>query len=149
MGILEGLHVSMLFTAEREGKRNRSEYTCRTLLRVSVADRESERKARGSSSQRPPFRMANLRTKILDFRGFDSSRILILRGGIILSIGNSPEFSSRRILGVLLAQGDWAHPPMSAAPRLRTQPAAQPQPVAPPRPNPTEDPTEDQGGPLV
>ena len=29
----------------------------------------------------------NLRTKILDFRGFDSSRILILRGGILTSIG--------------------------------------------------------------
>ena len=30
---------------------------------------------------------ANLRTKILDFRGFDSSSILILRVGILLSIG--------------------------------------------------------------
>ena len=28
---------------------------------------------------------ANLRTKILDFRGFDSSTILILRGGILMS----------------------------------------------------------------
>ena len=30
------------------------------------------------------FRTANLRTKILDFRGFDSGRILILRGGILM-----------------------------------------------------------------
>ena len=36
---------------------------------------------------------ANLRTKILDFRGFDSSRILIVRGGILMSIGDFPEIS--------------------------------------------------------
>ena len=35
---------------------------------------------------------ANLRTKILDFRGFDSSIILILRGGVLLSIGFSQKF---------------------------------------------------------
>ena len=42
---------------------------------------------------------ANLRTstKILDFRGFDSS-ILILRGGIPRSKGNSPESLSQGIL---------------------------------------------------
>ena len=34
--------------------------------------------------------MANLRTKILDFRGFDSSRILTLRGRITRPIGNFP-----------------------------------------------------------
>ena len=34
---------------------------------------------------------ANLRTKILDFRGFDSSIILRLRGGILMSIGSFPE----------------------------------------------------------
>ena len=32
---------------------------------------------------------ANLRTKILGFRGFDSSKILILRGGILTSTGKS------------------------------------------------------------
>ena len=31
---------------------------------------------------------ANLRTEILDFGGFDSSIILIMRGGILMSIGN-------------------------------------------------------------
>ena len=40
----------------------------------------------------------NLRTKILDFRGFDSSRILIVRGGILMSIGNFPESLSQAIL---------------------------------------------------
>ena len=38
-----------------------------------------------------PFRTANLRAKLLDFRGFDSSIILILRGEILMSIGNFPE----------------------------------------------------------
>ena len=35
---------------------------------------------------------ANLRTKIVDFREFDSSIILIVRGIIIMSIGLCPEF---------------------------------------------------------
>ena len=47
--------------------------------------------------------MANLRTKIVDFRGFDSSRILKLRGGIIMSLGNFPERLSQAILvGIIL-----------------------------------------------
>ena len=41
---------------------------------------------------------ANLRTKILDFRGFDSSRILILRDGILRSLGIFPETLSQQIL---------------------------------------------------
>ena len=45
---------------------------------------------------------ANLRTKILDFRGFDSGRILILRGGILRSTGGFPESLSRAVLvGIL------------------------------------------------
>ena len=40
----------------------------------------------------------SLRTKILDFGGFDSSRILILRGGIPMSIGDFPESLSQVIL---------------------------------------------------
>ena len=36
-----------------------------------------------------PCHTANLRTKILDFRGFDSSIILILRAGILMSIAGS------------------------------------------------------------
>ena len=34
---------------------------------------------------------ANLRTKILGFRGFDSSRVLDSWGGVLMSIGNLPE----------------------------------------------------------
>ena len=41
---------------------------------------------------------ANLHTKILDFRGLDSSIFLILRGGILMSIWSSPEIMSRHIL---------------------------------------------------
>ena len=46
---------------------------------------------------------ANLRTYLMDFRGFDSIIILILRGGILMSIGNFPESSSQAILvGIML-----------------------------------------------
>ena len=41
---------------------------------------------------------ANLHTKILDFEGFDSNIILRLKGGILMSIGISPESSSQGIL---------------------------------------------------
>ena len=41
---------------------------------------------------------ANLRAKILDFSGFDSSIILISRGGILTSIGIFLEILSRIIL---------------------------------------------------
>ena len=41
---------------------------------------------------------ANILTKILEFRGFDSSIILISRGRIIKSIGNFPEGLNQRIL---------------------------------------------------
>ena len=46
---------------------------------------------------------ANLRTEILELRRFDSSRILILRGGILMSIGDFPESLSQAILvGIML-----------------------------------------------
>ena len=41
---------------------------------------------------------ANLRTKILDFRGFYSNIILISRGGILMSAGISPEIMSQQII---------------------------------------------------
>ena len=54
---------------------------------------------------------ANLRTKILDFRGFAASRILSLRGGILLPTGNFPEMLNRRILaGVILVGRSGAFP---------------------------------------
>ena len=46
---------------------------------------------------------ASLRTKIMDFGGFDTSRILSVRGGILMSKGNFPESLSQGILvGILL-----------------------------------------------
>ena len=46
---------------------------------------------------------ADLRTKILEFRGLGSSRILILRGGILVSIGNFTESLSQAIsVGIIL-----------------------------------------------
>ena len=48
---------------------------------------------------------ADLRTKILDFRGFDSGTIFILTGGILMSIGEFPERSSQAILaGIILVE---------------------------------------------
>ena len=47
--------------------------------------------------------MANLRTDIMDFRGFDSSIILIVRGGILMSILNLPESLRQAIVvGIML-----------------------------------------------
>ena len=41
---------------------------------------------------------ANPPTNIVDFRGFDSSIILIWRGGILVSIGDFPEGLSQAVL---------------------------------------------------
>ena len=45
---------------------------------------------------------ANLRTKIPEFRGFDSVIILILRGGLLMCIGKFPETLTQQILEVLV-----------------------------------------------
>ena len=46
---------------------------------------------------------ANLRTNIMDFRGFDSSIIFIIRGGIPRPMGDFPESLSQEILvGIML-----------------------------------------------
>ena len=42
--------------------------------------------------------MANLHTTILDFGGFDSGRILMPRGGILLFVWNFQEILSQAIL---------------------------------------------------
>ena len=47
---------------------------------------------------------ANLRTRILDLGGFDSSRILTLRGGILMSIGDFPETLSQQIWIILVGR---------------------------------------------
>ena len=45
----------------------------------------------------------NLPTNIVEFGGFDSSTILILRGGMLMSTGDFPEGLSRAMLvGVML-----------------------------------------------
>ena len=73
---------------------------------------------------------ANVRTKILDFRGFESSRILILRGGILMSIGNSPESLSQRILvGRFLVRRlgvEVSGPPPRKSPSELVAPSARP-----------------------
>ena len=46
----------------------------------------------------PTVCYGNLRTKILVFRGYDSSILLNLGGGIRVSIGNCPEMLGQRIL---------------------------------------------------
>ena len=49
---------------------------------------------------------ANLRTKILDFRGLDSSTILIPKGGILMSMGNFLDNLSQHILvEIILSRG--------------------------------------------
>ena len=47
------------------------------------------RSGRGSGNSHV-FVAAELRAEILDFRGFDSSGILIPRGGMLMFIGNFP-----------------------------------------------------------
>ena len=48
---------------------------------------------------------ANLRIKILDFRGLDSRIVLISRGGILVSIGRCPEIMCQQILaGIILGR---------------------------------------------
>ena len=48
----------------------------------------------------------NLPPRIMDFRGFDSGIILILRGGIPRPVGNFPDSSSQAMLvGVMLVGG--------------------------------------------
>ena len=42
---------------------------------------------------------------VLDFRGFDSSRILISSEGILMSIGNFLEMLSQRILAGIISVG--------------------------------------------
>ena len=65
--------------------------------------------------------MAKLRTKIMDFRGFDSIIILFLSGGVLMSIGDFQESLSRAILVGIMLVGrlgvakvvKWFEPPRS------------------------------------
>ena len=73
----------------------------RKSLRISTVLCRTSRKRwaeRFSKSWLAKFPAANLRNKILDFREFDSSRILMLRGENPRPIGNFPESLSQGIL---------------------------------------------------
>ena len=48
---------------------------------------------------------ANLCTTILDFRGFDSNIILILRGGILMSIGDFQQVLSQGVVAGIILVG--------------------------------------------
>ena len=51
----------------------------------------------------PNLRPISRNTNIMDFRGFDSNIILILRGGMLMSVGDFPESLSQAILvGIML-----------------------------------------------
>ena len=56
---------------------------------------------------------ANLRTKIIDFRGFDSSIIIISRAGFLMSIVNFLEVLSQRILAGVILVGRLGVPSMT------------------------------------
>ena len=81
-----------------------------------------ERRARVLGVCLPPLSKqttstANLRTNLMDVRGFDSSRILILRGGSVMSIGNFPELLSQAILAgiILYSREVWRATPIAKA----------------------------------
>ena len=63
---------------------------------------------------------ADLRAKIQDFSGLDSRIILILMGGILMSIGNFPESLGQAILVGIILVGRFGHlslrPPDITAP---------------------------------
>ena len=77
-------------------------YMCPTELPRSEPRKSALLPRLPSCPRRPAFPTANLRTKILDFRGFYSSIILTLRGGVLMSIGNLPEVLSQRILAGMI-----------------------------------------------
>ena len=52
-----------------------------------------------------PLSTANFRTYIMEFRGFDSSIILILRGGILMSRSDILESLSQAILVGIMLEG--------------------------------------------
>ena len=86
--------------------------------RTSVCEMLVWRNGRRSSSSQ--VATANLRKQILNFRGFDSSRILIVRGGMLMPIGNFPEIMSQGILaGIILAGRLGVEAPCLMSLRLR------------------------------
>ena len=64
------------------------------IIVISLSPKQFSRSTRPRGS-RPARFTANVRTKILDVRGFYSSRIVDIRGGIIMPIGNLLDISSQ------------------------------------------------------
>ena len=80
-------------TMTRSGAPTRTQYSYaqnRHVYRVCSAAFDVTDHNGGSLAPYPGLATANLRTKILDFRGSDSTRIL--RGGIIMPMGNTRKF---------------------------------------------------------
>ena len=100
---------------------------CQSPLRTpDCAPRDYPRSASPNFTSRctsatPISHTANLRTKNLDIRGFDSSRIIIVRGGILMSMGVFPEMI---LVGIILGGR------LGAAPQLRAR-APLPSPACP------------------
>ena len=93
-------NYSMFNNNNSNNNDNNGVSTCARLVQQGTEFDESRCSPPGvpDKSDTPSFR-----TKTLDFRGFDSSIILDLRGGIIISIGNFPEMLSQQILvGMIL-----------------------------------------------
>ena len=76
----------------------------RSLLSCDIPTHTPANKSSTNFPLYPFFQQtANLPTNVVDFRGFDSSTTLILRGEILMSIGSFPESSSQAmIVGVML-----------------------------------------------
>ena len=70
-------------------------FTVARLSAVAAAPAVAGAPVETPTSSEVAARMVNLRTKTLDFRGFDSSIVLILRGGIPRPMGNFPECLSQ------------------------------------------------------
>ena len=74
-------------------------------LSIGVCFRDSVPSASAGLGNLVSIRPISVRTEILDFAGFDSSRILVLRGGIPRHTGNFPESVSQQILAGIISVG--------------------------------------------
>ena len=95
-------HVHRGFPGKFESSNPNRDNVSREMGRIQGVAEQAPALAR-KSRRTPPD--ASLRTTILDFGGFDPSRILILRGGMLVSIGNSPESLNQRILAGIILVG--------------------------------------------
>ena len=88
---------------EREREREREIYFGAAATAAICGGARWPRPAAATASAAICSFTPNLPTNIVDFGGFDSSIMLFLRGGILMSIGNFPESLTQAILvGVML-----------------------------------------------